>query len=450
MSRPFDLDDRSAGPLRRWSPNPFALAAVALGKPFDERDPGAVLAALRDVFHVDWATLWQLDDDSLLGLLANARIGQPGERSTAHALVDVAAQLMPGRALYDRLLGQPTLEIDEAVKSILADDGSPLGRALTVFSDDEGLRRLQRLLPYVLPVAVADGPGGGTAILLDDVRKTERQQPGRQDQPIVAGEVDYLDPRQGITCDCWLIAGLIAFAWTYPVQWRRHVQQCSAPAVRPPPTFAWKLFSGEEDAPRSHEVTITPNWLIDRDSRNRIGAASSDQGEYWPALVEKAYVCDKAQLAAGEEPKLKHYKAIEFQRLHGELPQIFRIVDAESRTPSQWVKPPAPAAAGRLARPDRAIVAATTATRPPTVRLGLIKNHAYAVLGVITRAGVDEVVLRDPYGPASDALRPAADKGQVFRDDRGNDVVLGEEGVFACPFDVFDKDFEEVATFKHG
>lgn len=457
MSTPSKPDDHSTEALRRWAPNPFALAAVALGRPIDERDAGAVLADLREAFRIDPEVLWQLGNDTLLGLLTDARIGAAGMRSTAHALIDVARQWVPDHALYGRLLEQPTLQLGEAVKSILAEGGSPLAKALAVFSDDKGLTKLEGLLPYVLSVAVADGPGGEPRTLLD-VRQTEGLGAGRQDQPIVAGEVDYLDPQQGLTCDCWLIAGLIAFAWTYPQQWRHHVRACSVPAASAPLKFNWTLFSGEASEPTPDHVTITPTWLIDRKSKVRIGAQSTDTGEYWPALVEKAYVRNKAReegaaLAAGAEPKLTDYKRIEFQSLHGELPKVFRIVSADSRMPEHWIQidnPPAPAAADRLARPVNATVAVTKKRLPPGTPPGLIKNHAYALLGMVRLDGVDSVVLRDPYGWPSDARRSPADRGRRVQVGDGTEVELGNAGVFACPWDVFDKAFHEVVTFEHG
>lgn len=439
----------------RWAPNPFALAEVALDRRLAARDAGDVAAALYAVFGMETADVLRMDPDSLLGVLSRTQ-ARPNKRNTvAEALLDIAVQQHPSRELerYAGMAGPARAALADALGLMFGsglDATQPLGRALQFYAGDERrLPMLARMLPFLLGVPLDEaGPGAGETLpRLTQIDRRDVHRADGTDLPIV-GDTSYADPVQGLTWDCWLIAGLIAFAWTYPQRWKAHVEACCQPAGG---AYLWTAFA--EGVPQPERIALKPVFLAAKllsGVQYPIGVTSTDRDEDWPSLAEKLFVYLKRREVSNGSGEPKHADYLRIQNLFpgNELPKLF-AVKVNRFSPDFWRTTLLANAAGKLHATPEATVTWTVddsqAVGAP--RLGLAPNHAYAVLGHFVADGKKYLVLRDPYGSYTDGSRQPQPLPAIS-DDRGRRVQLGRNGVFACPADDFSNaTFEKVNAF---
>ena len=303
--------------------------------------------------------------------------------------------------------------------------------------------QIRRVLPHLVQIADAKFeiplrpvPASPMPILasLDQSRQLE------------VGSATYDDPIQGDTADCYLISAMIGLAWTNSDPLRNGLNASGFNARGNEP-FGWKFKDGP-----GQEVKVT--GLVPMRDGMPLYASSSEPLEHWPALLEKAYVVKVAQLA--DEPDPANYQSIANGALPQEACQSLAGGDAHSvilRLPtSQNIFSFSPDAnlRGKLATAsgimDRPVMAWTEEINDPMgwENTGLVPGHAYAVLGVMQSGDVVEhVVLRNPYGFATDARRDGYKSG-TWKPDGRPDVPLNVKGVFALSRDLFYFHFRHV------
>ena len=391
----------------RWAPNPIALARTMIGAGGDGRRwPGTwreVEALLAEAFKLDADSVYYGTDSAI-------------------AVIDVIREIA---ASVSR--AQP-------LETILA---LPAVRAFAAHVPHEDA--LARVLPFIVPVEGAGfGAAPGFRLLRAPPPIGAYEQIGSLD---VAG-VSWLDPEQGNVADCYLIAAMIAIAWARPVRWLQRLSSGTRGAAKPGNLHV--TFHAETEGmrgPRSFDVP--PRVPLDA-GRNWIYAHSAQSEETWPALLERAFVM---QVSGNKgEPTVDDYREIGTARywppdvarmlfggsthsrsaghrtsLFGELPDV--CVHSLTRFPTMaWTHP-------RNERRDWA-------------ESGLVNEHAYAVLGLLSRGDRHFVVLRNPYG--KNVRRPhfaAGEWGEGAPRNDGQPVALDEHGVFAIGDKSFDRWF---------
>jgi hypothetical protein len=444
MTKSADTLPLAGPPSRRWAPNPFALAELALGRQLDSRDPGSINKSIYEAFGIEALAALSLDPDSLLGVLSARQASRERPTSIAEALLDVARQELPSREIDALLAAGKSLDLPEAVKwLILWGERNPnrVSRALGAFVEhDPTLLKLARTLPSLLGVPLrAEGPGSNEGMPRLSEIDARGVQNNREPGPPIR-DVSYLDPVQGLTWDCWLLAGFSAFAWAYTTDWRRHVERC----CRPPAggAFGWIVF--DQASPR--KVAVTTRFLVATVDQHQVpvGATSADEGELWPSLAEKAFA---SRLLDGE-PRIEDYQDIENQMPGSSLPDMFSVPRNRtlSVSPARFCQTPLAGHSNRLVEVTDATVAISSEKEkmPARLRPVITPNHAYTVLGRF-QMEKSYVVLRDPYGARTDHLRAPASLPSVV-DRQGREVQLGQGGVFACPDEVFKSAFAELAV----
>ena len=168
----------------RWPPNPYAIA---------QRLSGRVLVA-RD---------GKTADKFLQAFVA--------ERQGTHAALE--------------RVGVKT--IDDALRffrkvSALSDEPIPIAKArafplVQAASEAYGADVIERLLPFLLPMSDAEFDRAEPTV--PDSQANNFQSITYADTgPLVVNDVHYRDPRQGDALDCYLIAAMIALAWTVPAR----------------------------------------------------------------------------------------------------------------------------------------------------------------------------------------------------------------------------------------
>lgn len=272
-------------------------------------------------------------------------------------------------------------------------------------------------------------------------------------------EVDqatYLDPIQGDTADCYLISAMIGLAWANPNLLRATLLSTGFVAG----SFKWQ-FHSDPPAPLN-AVSVTGQ--VPQDGDFPLFARSSEPTEYWPSLIEKAYVVKLANenrhvLPRGE-PSPANYQFI----ANKELPQNAcralvggtaqaDALDTLPGTPGQKIfvfsqdnrRGALGTESGVMNRPVMVWRDSQAADSPSVWEdTGLVPDHAYTVLGVMQSAEiVEHVVLRNPYGYQTDASRPGFKSG-LWKPDGRDEVNLNKNGVLAISRELFYRHFNNI------
>ncbi len=395
---------------RTWSPNPYAIAELLLGKNVDVHGWDAQGVRLEDVYQIERRLLFD----------------PVGKRAARFALFQGIADLG----------GKPT-SLDEVMNLPL------VVQARRLYSDEQ----IQRILPFLIPIDDAKFKAPGKKVASGKFVGEYRPV----DKFIIDGAT-FLDPVQGGIADCYLISSLIALAWVQSASWRKFIDH-STVARAGKTKFHFKLFRGPSTrAPALHAPGDVP---FDNEGRQCFARSETAQ-EGWPSIVEKAYVmrrCGKLDT----DPQPADYQTISHD---GELPQqaCQMLVGGKARSERNleldpkrpWHHFPTRCDARGIARfPTMAWTwKEASHLRPLTfVHTGLIPNHAYAVLGTTTRDGNSFMVLRNPHGVSlAGTARPPEYLTGTWEPGAADGVApvvkLDELGVFGLPMKWFNRCFD--------
>jgi hypothetical protein len=299
---------------------------------------------------------------------------------------------------------------------------------------------------------VAESLGGNYALsnlaeaLLPNIRELQVIKGGRagwthtRTPEAALGQPSFDDPMQCGWDNCWLIAAMVALAWTNPAFWAHRLN--AAPLLNSG-RHKWTILRHGDP---STTVQVVPEFPWD--GGKPVHCQSRSGLEYWPALVEKAvvmYLNLAAQPpidAAGDAlpDKAQYGRSLNRRKPRGNgQPSAL----GQPETALEWLT----GRQGIKSTPDdgdelrgalvsdsgqrKPLVVSTHDTHLGTLKgkklkdAGLARNHAYAVLDVVKEANVEWLVLRDPTGmPTPNATPPPA----AWRN--------AQEAAHGVPFDV--------------
>ena len=395
----------------RWAFNPIALAQVAVsgaqkGSPWPD----------------SWAAVEALFGQAYKADATAVFYGSSG----APALIDVLSKVADAVPKAETLASLRRLPAVRALEARLANPAW-----------------LPRLLAFIVPVSdLGFSPPGA-----EDPIPTENPIIGSYEKigAVKVGSVSWLDPEQGCTNDCYLIAAMIALAWARPHKWRQTLADATQAgedkltvdffgknknAVDPPPF----------DVPARVPLDAGHNWIY---------AHSTDHDETWPALIERAFVMLHANLLNGE-PTVDDYRDIGRDMFPSDAARVLMGGTSILHLGGVVLKP----YDFVVERCDESVAVSPTmaSTRKPAelpaadwTQSTLVGDHAYAVLGLTVDNGVNFVVLRNPHG--NNAPVPGAPSGDWAAGaalNEGLSVKLGQHGVIAVSEQSFNKFFESV------
>ena len=191
-------------------------------------------------------------------------------------------------------------------------------------------------------------------------------------------------------------------------------------------------------------------------------ARSSAPKEFWPALLEKAYVIKKAP-ASVLEPEPIAYQSINNDTNQTTPPLACQELvggKARGRTLKSTDGQNVFSDSELLGPGDGGQLTSGVLTKPVIAwtfdenaidfwdKTGLWPNHAYAVLGVMKDSNHDHIVLRNPHGYPTkerDGYARGSWKAIGAPGVRNNgEVQLNTDGVFAITREMFYKHFEHI------
>jgi hypothetical protein len=245
---------------------------------------------------------------------------------------------------------------------------------------------------------------------------------------------EFFDPVQGGLGDCYFIAALAAVAWARPYV----IMQRTRATGPGPESFVERIdfySSGKTVSMEVSEllplVANTHAWIYGR---------SSEAGEIWPAVYEKAFAKwktndttdqpDYGPIAGGWPVQA----TIELTNLKGTTKTCSALTADDI-----WSIVRSNCLSYRTFNP---MTAWTFCVSPPPVNYsgtGIYGYHAYTILGWAYVNNTKYIVLRNPWGHNVAVINALAGNWSAYEQSFWRSVSLNSGGVFAIPADTFKK-----------
>jgi hypothetical protein len=208
------------------------------------------------------------------------------------------------------------------------------------------------------------------------------------------GGAELFDPVQGAVGDCYLIAALSAVAWSRPYSIEHRTRPTdSAEGFTNMVEFNWDN--------NVSQIEVTDKLLMRGQTNIPKYARSSDAGEIWPGVYEKAYAKWKTN-DSDDTPDIQKIAGGDPVRACSELTGLKRYYYATSMSADDiWTKVRANSMTGSTFNPMVAWTWPSGDSAPNGVNYNnanLVANHAYSIHGWDYRDGKKYIVLRNPWG----------------------------------------------------
>ncbi len=251
---------------------------------------------------------------------------------------------------------------------------------------------------------------------------------------------EVTDPIQGAVADCYFIAALSSLAWA-----DTYVIADKSAYIGGKVYYEFDFYDGGV----CKKVEITS--LLPMSSNLFIYARSSENGELWPALYEKAFAKWSTKDASDEPDitKIAFGDPVRALATLTNLPPNYRTNSSLSAD-DIWKTVRENSTGSKTFNP---MVAWTYGTAPsPDVNYNsahLVANHSYSILGWASANNQNYIVLRNPWGTYEATLNTANITWVAWNEPYYNDPngtwlsipMATNDGIFALRADIFQKYF---------
>lgn len=244
---------------------------------------------------------------------------------------------------------------------------------------------------------------------------------------------EFFDPVQGGLGDCYFIAALCAVAWSRPSV----IMQRSRATGPNQSEFVDRIdfYSGGVKS-----IEVTERVPLVKSTHAWFYARSSETGEIWPAVYEKAFAKWKTNDPT-DEPNYGPIAGgwpVQATTELTNLPGVVKTCGTLS-TEQIWTCVRANSLSYRTVNP---MTAWTFCVSPPPVNYtgtGIVGYHAYTILGWALVNNIKYLVLRNPWGQNGPVINSLAGNWSAYDISFWRQVPLNKGGVFAIPVDTFKK-----------
>lgn len=371
--------------------NPYALAELALGR------------------KVNWKSI--PDHEAFVGKTLGASIDELCAPTPGNLMVSGAAD-------SQKML----LEIHETKGK-----GLP---ALTSRADIGPVEKILAKLPPVAQARVIGGLAGGEKCGPGYTPPgAEWADPG----DFFEEGAEYFDPCQGGLGDCYFIAALSAVVWSRP-HVIVHRERNTGPGQDQFVDCIDFYSSGVktmEVSERMPVVKTTHAWIY---------ARSSEPGEIWPAVYEKAFAKWKTNDPT-DEPNYGPIAGGWPVQATTELTNLPGVTKTSSALSADdiWNTVRSNCLSCRTINPMTAWTFCQTPTPVDYTGTGIYAYHAYTILGWAFVNNIKYVVLRNPWGTNGPVINSLAGTWSAYEQSFWRSVPLNAGGVFAIPAETFKK-----------
>lgn len=379
--------------------NPYALAEIAVGR------------------KVNWKAVH--DPDTFVGETFGVPIDELLAPTAGNLLVAGAAA---SQKAFAEIQGTKLDKRAEAF-SVMA-KSSPAETLFSKLSSEARARVIEALCGGVEARAPA-GPrtgGGASATIWFDPGAFFNEAP------------EFFDPCQGGIGDCYFIAALCAVAWARPYV----IVQRSRSTSAANPEFVDRIifYSGGKEV----DIEVTEKLPMIDTTHVLLYARSSEAGEIWPGVYEKAFAKwktnsttdtpDYSPIAGGWPVQA----SMELTNLSGTTKTCSGMTEDQI-----WSAIRSNCMSYRTFNP---MTAWTYCTNNPPVNYagtGIHGFHAYTVLGWAFVQSKKYVVIRNPWGTNGAVINALVGNWSAYDVSFWRGVPLNSGGVFAIPIDTFKK-----------
>jgi hypothetical protein len=207
---------------------------------------------------------------------------------------------------------------------------------------------------------------------------------------------EFHDPIQGAVANCYYIAALSAVAWAMPYR----ISHRTRATGEPQPDFVdmVEFYSGGS----STQIEVSETVPLRTPGNAFMYARSSEPGEIWPAVYEKAYAKWKTGTGS-DRPQITATAYGDPVRAASELTGLTRHYYATSSTSANdlWDRVRANSRSYKTINPMVAWTYGSAASAPTSINYStanIVANHAYTVLGWAYSGGTKYIVVRNPWG----------------------------------------------------
>lgn len=244
---------------------------------------------------------------------------------------------------------------------------------------------------------------------------------------------EYFDPVQGGLGDCYFIAALSAVAWSRPYVIMQRVR-ATGPGLS---EFVDRIdfySNGVKSIEVSERVPLvksTHAWIY---------ARSSEPGEIWPAVYEKAFAKWKTNDST-DEPNYGPIAGGWPVQATKELTNLAGVTKTCSALSADeiWSAVRSNCLSYRTFNPITAWTFCVTPAPVDYNGTGIVAYHAYTILGWAFVNNIKYVVLRNPWGRNGAVINSLAGNWSAYDVSFWRSVPLNTGGVFAIPVDTFKK-----------
>lgn len=398
-SDPLDADEDLRSAI-----NPYRLAELVADRPINWRNVSDEDAVFRRLLGMPRAELFSMRHRSpvFAGLAVT-----PERRLAATPRAAAVAGLR---------MGPQGLPLDEDLARVQIPNVS------TTWLEGLELGARRRLVDVLLPAPDGDEAGGWepTGALWRD--------PG----DYIRDAIERTDPDQGAVGDCYFIAALASVAFTHPTR----IHRCTDSG---PHTIRFHTGVGGWK-----EYTVSEKVPVRESNHAMIYAKSTDHGEIWPAVYEKAYAQYRARTSSDRPNYSKLSGGSGTRALHHitgwprkqwrckwrsaiELYDLVRKYSVGRRTVWPMVA-------------DTYGMAETRLTEEQYDDIGLVDNHVYSVFGTLLKHGKRYIVLRNPWAQGAATADVATGTWEG--------MTLGAGGLFALRIETFQKYFQHLGVAR--
>jgi Calpain family cysteine protease len=210
---------------------------------------------------------------------------------------------------------------------------------------------------------------------------------------------EFFDPIQGAVANCYYIAALSAVAWAMPYRIRHLTRATGQNQDRF--TNLIQFFKPDTGGQLEKEVEVTDTVPLNG-SGNFLYARSSEAGEIWPAIYEKAYAKLKTGIT-GDHPDILATAWGDCVWATAQLTGGHRAYydNANETADKLWDLVRANSMGGRTVNPMTAWTYGSGDEAPKKViyaDANVVGSHCYTVLGWDYRDGRKYIILRNPWG----------------------------------------------------
>ncbi len=260
---------------------------------------------------------------------------------------------------------------------------------------------------------------------------------------------EFFDPVQGAVANCYFIAAMSAVAWAKPYG-ISHMSRATS-GVQSGTTNMIRFYKPDSNGQVDKEIEVTDAVPVRQGSLSYIYCRSSEEGEIWPAVYEKAFA--KLETGhTGDKPDITKTGWGDPVWATAQLTGGRRTYwSTKSHTAADlYDKVRANSAGSRTIRPMVASTYSTGAAAQDNVSYtgtNLVASHAYTVLGWAYRNNTRYIVMRNPWGSFESST--GALSGIVWMRDVSwwRPIVLApNDGTFAIRATTFKKYFRTLGV----